>query len=113
MAIVAITLSQKLGGRRPERLGDIEQPNGAQPVGADLVFAQLLGGDANRAGQAGLGDPEQDPALADALADFTVDVGGQAVFLRHSGGSHPRQAHLRCAQSGAGVKLGLIRATTP
>ena len=62
-------------------LGDLVQVAGADPVGAVLVFLDLLEGDADRLSQLRLAEPQAHPSRPDPRADVPVDGIGSAFRI--------------------------------
>ena len=57
-----------------ERAGDVVEPTGGDPVGADLVSVKLLAGHPDQRRQLILRQPDGDPALAKPSTDMTIDL---------------------------------------
>ena len=56
-----------------QRLGDVPEPRGGDPVHPGFVFLNLLELDSNALGQLLLGHPEHPPAVANPLSDMHID----------------------------------------
>ena len=63
---------EEVGNGQAQRIGDLLETPGSDPVSAILVFLHLLEGDADSPRQSGLAHTDHQAALADARADDMV-----------------------------------------
>ena len=85
VALLRVELLEEVADVDAQRLGDLVEPSGGNPVDAGLVLVRLLVGDADQLGHLLLREPQHDPPLADPQAHIMVDVEGPASTRRSAG----------------------------
>jgi hypothetical protein len=71
-------IAEEMRNRHVQDIGDLRQPRCTDPIGAALVFLDLLEGEPERSGERLLVHPDQQPSRADAGADMNIDRVGHA-----------------------------------